>query len=71
MKMADEFAGYEFGERKRQKERRERIATAALNGILANPNWQKDQQGEAKRAASAALFYADALMADIDKGPPK
>ena len=46
--------------------RRERIATAALQGMLANPrcSWQSDQ------LMPDALLLADALIAELDKETP-
>ena len=45
------------------RERRERIATAVLTGMLANPNvdpWRD-------KIAVDAVFHADALIAELDK----
>ena len=45
------------------RDRRERIATAALTGMLANPNvdpWRD-------KVAVDAIIYADALIAELDK----
>ena len=46
-----------------QPARRERIATAVLTGMLANPNvdpWRD-------KIAVYAVFHADALIAELDK----
>lgn len=45
------------------RERRERIATAALQGILLDP----ERRGSPKDFAKYALQYADALIAELDK----
>jgi hypothetical protein len=45
------------------RDRRERIATAVLTGILANPNvdpWRG-------KIAVDAVFHADAMIAELDK----
>jgi len=45
------------------RDRRERIATAALQGLLANPNvdpWRD-------KVAVDAVILADALIAELDK----
>lgn len=47
----------------RHRERRERIAKDALQGLLANPNvdpWRD-------KVAVDAVFHADALIAELDK----
>ncbi len=41
--------------------RRERIATAALQGLLAQGTWSVDTAGR------LAVEYADALIAELDK----
>ena len=46
-----------------QTERRERIATAALQGLLANPS----QDTFPPDTARIAIKYADALIAELDK----
>ena len=51
--------------RQRNRDRRERIATAALIGILSDPGFQ---MGPA-RIANDAIAYADALIAELDKEP--
>lgn len=45
------------------KQRRERIATAALQGMLANP----EQESGAAVLAKFSLVTADALIAELDK----
>jgi len=51
------------------RERRERIATAALSGILANP--KENLTGlEREWHAAEAVRYADALIAELDKDIP-
>lgn len=47
----------------RAKARRERIATAALQGMLPRGPWGYEQ------AAEFAVNYADALIALLDKEP--
>jgi hypothetical protein len=48
---------------KEHRERRERIATAALAGLLANP----DNLHDIEAAAIDACRHADALIAELDK----
>ena len=46
-----------------RRDRRERIATAAMRGMLANPNvdpWRD-------KVAVGAVILADALIAELDK----
>jgi hypothetical protein len=43
--------------------RRERIATALLQGMLANP----DFRGTSRENVVSAVKYADALIAELDK----
>lgn len=45
------------------RDRRERIATAALQAILSDP----ERRGSPKDFAGYALQYADALIAELDK----
>lgn len=45
------------------RDRRERMATAALAGMLADPA----RDGNPKDFAKYALEYADALIAELDK----
>lgn len=45
-----------------RRERRERIATAAMQGLLAS-----DAVGEVERFARAAVKFADALIAELDE----
>ena len=55
---------FSFGSRARQR-RRERIATALLAGICANPGpWNDFLNGS---PAAAAVAGADALIAELDK----
>ncbi len=49
--------------------RRERIATACLAGLLADPRF--DAGAEAKNYARAGVTFADALIAELDKEPTK
>lgn len=49
-----------------KKARRERIATAALESLIAGYYSASDQQ--VHNAASLAVRYADALIAELDKG---
>jgi hypothetical protein len=44
-------------------DRRERIATAALQGLLSDPN----RQGTFSDAVRISVEYADALIAELDK----
>jgi len=44
-------------------DRRERIATAALQGLLSDPN----RQGTFSDAVRVSVEYADALIAELDK----
>lgn len=44
-------------------ERRERIATAALAGLLADPDWVASDSV----AAQVACDQADALLAELDR----
>jgi len=48
-------------------ERRERLATAALQGILTNP--AAGGCGPVEEIAHYAVRYADALIAELDKEP--
>ena len=50
-------------------ERRERIATAALQGILTNP--AAGGCGPVEEIAHYAVRYADALIAELDKEPQR
>lgn len=45
------------------RDRRERIATAALAGMLADPTCGAD----CERLARQAIFAADVLIAELDK----
>lgn len=36
----------------------------AMQGMLANPNWDREQQGDPKRLARSARLYADAMLAE-------
>lgn len=47
------------------RDRRERIATAALQGMLSDPG----SSGTATEYAEYATRYADALIAALDKEP--
>ena len=47
----------------RHRDRRERIATAALQGLLADPNGHASISGY----ATGAVALADALIAELDK----
>ena len=48
-------------------DRRERIATAAMAGMLAHCGESSQHCGAAAAAAFAAVAYADALIAELDK----
>lgn len=48
---------------------RERLAARAMQGMLSNPNWQKDQVADPKRLAVCARIYADALTKELRKKP--
>lgn len=43
--------------------RRERIATAIIEGFLSNPQWRFQPDETAK----AALLFVDALIVELDK----
>lgn len=59
---------YEDSDREYQKQRLERIATAVLAGIAANPEWGHHSYSEdAAHAANAAR----ALIAELDKEEPR
>lgn len=45
-------------------DRRERIATAALQGMLSNPH---NSQWEPQYYFRSAVYYADGLIAELDK----
>lgn len=48
-------------------DRRERIATAALQGLLANATWLSETKGDVIEAAARnAAAFADALIAELD-----
>ena len=49
------------------RDRRERIATAAMAGMLAHCGESSQHCGAAAAAAFAAVAYADALIAELDK----
>lgn len=51
--------------RRHAAERRERIATAALQGMLSDPG----ASGTATEYAELAIQYADALISELDKEP--
>lgn len=67
--------GYAEALRRQQADRRERIATAALQGLLAYPDVVGPVGPDAmpfpkkvyKGYAQAAIEYADALIAELDK----
>ena len=46
-----------------KRDRRERIATAALQGLLSNPDWQVSM----REAGRVSVEYADGLIAELDK----
>ena len=51
---------------------RERMAMAALNGLLSNPEWLRYEAAHnttiiKDRAAMAAVSYADALLAELER----
>ena len=62
---AQEQAAADYSESVRcwKAARRERIATAALQGLLANPS----QDTFPPDTARIAIKYADALIAELDK----
>lgn len=51
----------------RVADRRERIATAALTGLLAYPIGPYSDEWPIKGCARRAVEYADALIAELDK----
>lgn len=53
-------------ERLANTERRERIATAALSGMLSCGCWSSHPE----EVAPVAVEMADALIAELDKGKP-
>lgn len=55
---------FELDEMMEQKQRRERIATACMQGLLDNP--YRDE-GKANDYAELAVFFADALITELDK----
>ena len=62
------FGDPEWPAGKAIRQRRERIATACLQGMLANPGVYDDDFDRAEYAESARE-YADALIAELDKEP--
>jgi hypothetical protein len=48
-------------------DRRERIATACLAGVLSNAACDSIEAGNAHEAARFAIQLADALIAELDK----
>ena len=58
-------AALEADARQWRRDRRERIATAALQGMLSDPG----ASGTATEYAEYATQYADALIAELDKEP--
>jgi len=42
--------------------KREYFAAMAMQGILANANWQKSQINDPERLGQAAVLYADGLV---------
>ena len=51
---------------------RERMAMAALNGLLSNPEWLRYEAAHnttiiKDRAAMAAVSYADALLDELER----
>jgi len=65
--IAQERASAEYAEglRRYAADRRERIATAAMQGLLANSS----RLGSWREAAEVAIILADALIAELDKEP--
>ena len=55
--------------RQRLRDRRERIATAALQGILACAEGGIVPKEHYDLVAMCAVGYADALIAELDKEP--
>lgn len=51
--------------RQRNRDRRERIATAAMQALVTNPS----VRGWGYEIAALAVNYADALIAELDKEP--
>lgn len=49
------------------KDRRERIATAALQGLCANPAITENTEHAMAHVTQASVRYADALIAELDK----
>lgn len=51
---------------RQQKERRERIATAVLSGLMGNA-LRQENANEYEHIARRAIRQADALIAELDK----
>ena len=51
----------------KHRDRRERIATAALQGMLAHYGETGRYYNNAADCSAAAVAYADALIAELDK----
>lgn len=67
---AQEQAAADYAEALRQwrADRRERIAVAALQGLLAAPSEPPfSREGVFEGIAKCAIKYADALIAELDK----
>lgn len=47
------------------RDRRERIATAVMQGLLSNHR----REGSISEAAEISIKYADALIAELDREP--
>ena len=60
--MTDEVAGLNFRLIPSNEDRRERIATACLAGLLTSP-----EEGAREEYARWAIGYADALIAELDR----
>ena len=69
MPMTDAAIAQDRGPRKTENlealARRERIATAALQGLLSS--WPSDTSLETEHTAIHAVEFADALIAELDK----
>ena len=58
---------YAEATRRWRADRRERIATAALQGLLACPGPADFEEGPFRVLSAGAVAYADALIEELDK----
>lgn len=50
-----------------QVSRRERIATAIIQGVMANPNYEPHPKNPENEIAAYSIIIADALIKELDK----